>query len=91
MTNFSPFVSGGYLVGTPLNSFDFAQAVRPGMSEATYVAQLNKAIAFWTNVLAMSTNPVHLAHATTSIPWLQTELGLVSNPPPNSLRTVYPV
>lgn len=90
MTGYSPYVNGGYNMGTPLDAFDFAQAVAPGNSESTYVAQLNKAIVYW-QLQTTSPRPDVAARATLAVGWLQTELGLVSNPPANSLHIVYPV
>lgn len=91
MTNFSPYIQNGSLVGMPLDAFDFSQAVAPGMSESTYTAQLTKAIAYWTNLKNTSTRPDQVSLANTAIGWLQTEQGLVQTPAINTLRIVYPV
>jgi hypothetical protein len=91
MTGYSPFIQGGYNMGTPLNIFDFSQAVAPGMSESTYPKQLSKAIAYWQNIAATSHDSNAVSVANTAVGWLQTELGLVQNPPPNNLHIIYPV
>jgi len=87
-----PFLTQGTDWGTPLDYFDLAMALAPGMTEDTRVRQGNKALAYWNAIVAANVADSNtLYKAGFAVTWLTAELARVSNPPPNTLRVVYPV
>lgn len=86
-----PTYSEGILVGTPLDTFDLNQAMIPGMSEATEVAILAKALTYWQTIQSTSKDTRKLQFAALAIPWIQARQVYVNSPTINSLHIVYPV
>lgn len=86
------FLTTGYDWGTPLDWFDLAMALVPGLSEATYLAQIAKALAYWSAIqTANASDGDTLLKAQWAVTWLTAEQAKVSTPPPNNLHIVYPV
>lgn len=86
------FLTTGMDWGTPLDWFDLAMALVPGLSEATYLAQIAKALAYWSAIqTANSADGDTLLRAQWAVTWLTAEQAKVSSPPPNNLHIVYPV
>lgn len=86
------FLTTGYDWGTPLDYFDLQMALAPGMSEATTLAQIAKALAYWQPIVTANTaDSLTLLKANFAVTFLTAYQTLVANPPANVLHIIYPV